>query len=777
MKLAKYQWDLPEVEDLNTKIDQLKKAGVTYSPAFLRLCLARGLKTDQAIQAACSSQPTLFHDPALLYDMDRAVERIHHAIGECEPILIYGDYDADGITSTLIVKEAIEALGGEVHYYLPDRFQDGYGPNLDRYREWIDQGIQLIITVDNGVAGHEAIAYAQDRGVDVIVTDHHEIQASLPAAYAIIHPRHPQGNYPFGELAGAGVALKLATALLDELPAEAIELAAIGTVADMVSVVDENRTIIQTGIRMLVQTSRIGLKQLLDQEQVTQEALSTDTIGFIIGPRLNELGRLGDASPGLEWLSSHDPSHAKDYLDQMNAANQKRQALVNQILKEVEDQVANQTERPNIIIASGENWHPGVLGIVASRIVDKYQRPTLLFHYDPQKGHYKGSGRSVPAVHLFDWLSSIQSLLLQFGGHSQAAGMTVSEANWPAFKDQLRQLADQAQERINQPPRLKVDLIVQAEEVTPTLFEEIQALGPFGMDNPKPILVLDQAYIQDKRLMGVDKQHVKLILQAGENPGLSAVAFAMADRMQEVQAETRLSIAGQVSLNQWQNKPQIQVLVKDFGYPQGQWVDYRGSQIHSDLYGRAQSLYVFDQANHLHQFKQAMGPGSEAVLYDQEIRLGPDLQDLIIMEPPGDRQQLKDLYLKQEWRRVYLGSYLAESKYLAGLPSRQDFKAFYQFLTGQPTFNLNQIPALSHHLQINASKIKLMIVVFFEAEFVKIEDGVVTKVTSPTNRKVDLFAMPAMAKYRLAMEAEAFFNYQTIDEIVTWMNEENSHEV
>ena len=162
MKLAKYQWDLPEVEDLNTKIDQLKKAGVTYSPAFLRLCLARGLKTDQAIQAACSSQPTLFHDPALLYDMDRAVERIHHAIGECESILIYGDYDADGITSTLIVKEAIEALGGEVHYYLPDRFQDGYGPNLDRYREWIDQGINLIITVDNGVAGHEAIAYAQD---------------------------------------------------------------------------------------------------------------------------------------------------------------------------------------------------------------------------------------------------------------------------------------------------------------------------------------------------------------------------------------------------------------------------------------------------------------------------------------------------------------------------------------------------------------------------------------------------------------------------------------
>ncbi|MGX7108230.1 single-stranded-DNA-specific exonuclease RecJ [Facklamia miroungae] len=770
--LSKYHWHFSKKISESQAYETLKEAGEDYSPAFLSICFNRGLHSIEAIKKATDQEPTLYHDPFKLYQMDKAVERIHRAIEKEEKILIYGDYDADGITSTLILKEALDTLGADSQVYLPNRFTDGYGPNVDRYQTFIDQGIQLIVTVDNGVAGHEAIQVAQDKGVDVIVTDHHELQATLPVAYAIIHPRHPKGDYPFGDLSGAGVAFKVATAILDEIPVEMLDLVAIGTVADMVSLLDENRTLVIGGIKQLKVTDRPGLQLLFKENLQSIDDLSAETIGFLIGPRLNAVGRLGDPRPGFDWLAALTKEEASNLLDFIESENRQRQELVSQIFEEVSDRINSSQDIPSIICQASTTWHPGVLGIVASRICDLYQRPCLLFFYDEEKHQYRGSARSKETFNLFENLSQIKQYLLHFGGHSQAAGMTIEEDSWEDFQKQLQLLAEKEQDSIKTKPSLNIDASLAVSDISLQLIEEIQSLGPFGMHNPKPVILFEDLTMTDKRLIGTNKQHVKLQFEANASKdSLAAIAFSMADNLQDCQVGNRLNVVGELSINEWKKQKECQLIVKDIAVDGVWWIDYRGKSQLEKLQKLSQVVYCFQDEKHAKSFSNGLDSNHQIMLYE-EIDQKLEYEDLVLMEPPKNLDQLRTLLKVQTWQKIYLVSIVVESRYLAGLPQREEFAKLYRFLLEKKQIQLKDFQDISNYLVIPLIKIKTMIVVFFEAGFVTIKDGLVIMNMIEQANKHDLMQLPAMQKYQQAMEAERVLNFQTIDQVKSWINEE-----
>lgn len=770
MNLSKYHWNIVATSlEVDEQVAQLQEAGMTYSPAFLRLCVKRGLKTPADIQEATNQQPQLFHDPFELYEMDKAVERLRNAIENQELIMIYGDYDADGITSTLILYEALETLGANVRYYLPNRLIDGYGPNLERYRALIEEGVQLILTCDNGVAGHEAIEYAMNQGVDVIVSDHHELQATLPQAYAIIHPKHPKGRYPFTELSGAGVALKIATALLEEVPVEAIELAAIGTVSDMVSLTNENRTIVLSGLKLLTDTHRVGLQLMFESEKVDTSNLSTDTIGFIIGPRLNAIGRLGDPMPALELLRTFDHEEACELLELVNSKNVERKAIVEQIMADVTERLNSLPNIPEIIIEADEKWAAGVLGIVASRLVERYQRPVLLFQYQAEQQWYKGSGRSTSSIHLFDWLLSQKNHMLYFGGHSQAAGMTVNQTEWETFIQGMYANAKRFIPQDKQAEAIDIELILSPEEVSETLISEVALLGPFGMDNAKPLALIKDAVLEDIRFIGTEKQHVKALISKEES-SLNLIGFSMAERFSSIQKGDCLSVVGELTLNEWQNHITPQIQLKDIGIEGTEWIDYRSSHIGTHFFQQENALYVFQNKQLAQHYENQLQTNCQTILYADKIPKQA-YSVLVIVEPPSQIKDLTQLIHALDWQKIILGAYTTESKYLVGEPTREEFALIYRWLHTQPPFEVRQrLSMISQQFNLPISKLKIIFHVFFEAGFVKIEDGVVTVQKVETGHNINLFELPAMRKYRSAMEAEAVLIYQSLKEIKAFFN-------
>lgn len=782
MNLAKYNWKLKESSsELQKKIQALQAAGLNYSPAFLRLCLNRGLESSEQIDQAINQTPQLYHDPFELYQMDRAVERLQLAIENEERILIYGDYDADGITSTLILYETLEMIGAHVEYYLPNRLTDGYGPNSDRYREFIEAGIQLILTCDNGVAGHDAIDLANELGVDVIVSDHHEIQETLPNAYAVIHPKHPQGNYPFGELSGAGVALKISHALLDEIAPEAVELAAIGTLCDMVSLTDENRTIVLGGLQLVADTHRLGLKMLLEDQKVDLSKVDVDTVGFVIGPRLNAIGRLGDPTPALELLKTFDEGEAARLVNLINDKNAHRQAIVKEIQKQVEDRIDQYAETPDIIVEADASWQAGVLGIVASRLKEKYNRPTLLFQHLEDKQVYKGSGRSINSVNIFAWLTQVKDTIAYYGGHSQAAGLTVDSSQWQNFKSAITSLASQNQSLLRQPEELLVDMVIKPSEATVKFIEEIALLGPFGMDNAKPVFEFSDVKVQEKRLIGADKTHVKLSIteEGNKTDALNCVAFSKASQFEGVEANSAISIVGTLALNEWRNLVNPQLMVIDMGVNQSQWLDYRSSKIDPQLLNVKEALYLFKHPKLAEYYKDILPTNSRIELYDNinssllaELEHDEAVEHLVIMEPPLNLEGLQVILKQKPWSQIYLGSFIQESKYTAGEPTREEFAVLYRWLSKQPALHLREnLSKMSELLKISITRLKLMIVVFFEAEFVTIKDGFVAFNAEHSKEAVDLFALPAFERYRQEMQVEAILNYQTLSDIKRYFEE------
>ena len=763
--LAKKDWQLPSQNYTDNQKAFLKEAGNQFSPAFLRLVVQRGIESLPDLKEFIQAQPQLFHDPHLLHEMDVAVERIQQAIIEQEAILVYGDYDADGITSTLILSEALESLGARVEVYLPDRFADGYGPNPERYQAFIDQGIQLIITCDNGVAGFDALALAKEAQVDVIVTDHHQIQDRLPEAYAIIHPCHPEGTYPFSDLSGAGVALKLASALLDEVPAEALELAMIGTIADMVSLTDENRTIVKSGLSLLKHSQRPGIIELLKRGQVELDDLDEETIGFIIGPRLNAMGRLANPRPAYDLLATHQAAEASLLADLLEKTNQQRQDIVNQIMTEIEAELEGQA-LPNIIIAADANWPAGVLGIAAGRLCQTYQRPVLLFQYFEDRQEYKGSGRSTAAIHLFNILKTQEPHLKYFGGHAQAAGMTVTETNWSVFKSGLEETMLAYQEQLAIPPSINIDLVLRVEELTVDFIQEMNLLGPFGMDNAKPLILLGDVELESVRFLGNDSQHLKLNFTNQDKSAVGqAIGFHKADQGEFLNEGQKISLVGQASINQFRNQSQAQIVIEDLGIRGQQWIDWRSSTVDENIFQFDQALYLFTSQTLLTKYQEHLLTDSRAILLNEQTLESQwqDLENLVIFQLPKRLEDLQRILENHSWRRIILASYHQGSKYLAGNLTYQSVKKFYLWQMSQEAYPIRtSLPMISTRLNIPVIQLKVLIMMFFEAGFVTIKDGWIQNIDPSQHEKIDIFSLPSYQTYLASLEAEALLNFQPL---------------
>lgn len=744
------------------KIKQLSEE-LDASELFIKVCLQKGLTSVKDIQHFITVDETWFHDPLLMYDMEKGITRIAEALENNEKITVYGDYDADGMTSTALLMEALDSLGANVDYFLPNRFIEGYGPNVTAFEKIIKEGTSLIITVDNGVAGHEAIEFAQNQNVDVIVTDHHEIPEELPNAYAIIHPKHPKGEYPFTDLSGVGVALKIATALMGELPVEMLDLAAIGTVADLVSLTDENRAIVYYGLQMLENTQREGLLQLLNVIGKDPREIDEETIGFQIAPRLNAVGRLGDASPCVELLVTHEIEDARQLAEYINKQNEERKTIVDEITADALEKVNQQDNNLEAIVLADENWHQGVLGIVASRIVEKTNKATLLFTIDSNTGIAKGSGRSVHSVNLYQALSSIRELFVQFGGHQMAAGMSAETEKLPLIRKELSEhlsLLD-AKEDYQQ-----IDAYVSIEELSIDSIKELDKLRPFGTDNTKPMIVCSDVNVLEKRKVGAEGDHLKLLVGQDGNQ-LDIISFQNGKVSDVLFEQQKISVAGYVEINEWNgfSKPQMQMI--DLDIPGFMAIDQRINQLTKDHFNYEMVDYIFYNRKTYDEVKNFIPASSKAVLLstEKEAKDYGATQEVVIVDCPLSIQQFKDTVSKNITFPIRCYFYKQTHYYLTGLPSRGDFAKVYKYFATHKNIDLkNEGHLLIQQLEMESEKVFLIVQVFLEAKFVIINNGVLNIINSP--EKIDIEKTKTFLEIKQQIEAEELFLYSSFKEII-----------
>nr|WP_228063761.1 MULTISPECIES: single-stranded-DNA-specific exonuclease RecJ [unclassified Streptococcus] len=700
----------------------------------------RGIQSEEALKKFLHPSLEDLHDPYLLHGMKEAVVRIRRAIEENELILVYGDYDADGMTSASIVKEALEELGAECLVYLPNRFTDGYGPNQSVYKYFIEQqGVSLIVAVDNGVAGHEAIDYAQSVGVDVIVTDHHSLPESLPNAYTIIHPEHPAGHYPFPHLAGCGVAFKLACALLEMVQLEWLDLVAIGTIADMVSLTGENRILVKYGLSMLKQTERLGLQELMSFAEISPENVTEETVGFQLAPRLNALGRLDDPNPAIELLTGFDEEQAQVIAQMINGKNTERKDIVQAIYDEAKMMIDK--EKPVQVLAK-EGWNPGVLGIVAGRLLEELQQPVIVLAID--EGRAKGSARSVASIDIFEALKDHQDLFLAFGGHAGAAGMTLEV-------DKLEDLAallstyilDNGLDQVSK-GELLLDEELDLEELTLNTLKSFESLAPYGMDHKKPVFYIKDFQVESARTMGQQNAHLKFRIKKGQ-ASFDVVAFGLGHLALEISQSKKLELAARLAVNQWNGQTTLQLMLVDL---------------------RVEGVQLYNLRS-----KKANFP-ADVLVIDAEKDL-PDVIDqqaIGIATIPDDVQVLKDLLQAHDFQAIYFKNDIAVPYYLDGYGSREQFTRLYKAVSQFKEFDVRyKLEELARYLKINAPLLIKMIQIFQELDFVTIIDGVMTVNKEAAKREISESTIYQQLKKQVA--EQELMALGTVQEIYDYLME------
>lgn len=757
MKKANFDWQIRSTSPIDSTFKE-EMVSQGYSETFAELLWNRNIHTTDDFSQLIKANIDDLHDPFLMHDMDKAVERIQNAIMEGQRILIYGDYDADGITSTSIMLETLEMIGADVHYVLPNRFIHGYGPNKELFAEKINEGIQLIITVDNGVAGNEAIDFANSQGADVIITDHHEMPPVLPDAYCIVHPRHPDGHYPFGELAGAGVAFKLATALLEEVPLEMLDLVTIGTVADLVSMTGENRNLVKLGLQAIKQTQRLGLLELLKISSVDLQKVDETSIGFSVGPRLNAIGRLGDPNPAVELMTTFDEEIAHQLAEKLNQINDERKQIVQDITSEA-TALVNPEDAVHLIAAEG--WNPGVLGIVAGNILKQTGHPTIILSID-ENGVAKGSGRSIEALDLFGMLNTMRSEFTHFGGHAAAIGLTMPAENIPVLRKMMNDYISAEQIDLSKGTSLLIDEVLPLSAINLKFVEELKQLAPFGTDNPAPHFLIEGNINLFKRI-GSDQQHVKFSVK-NEDSQIDAIGFGFGDESEEIQQpDTRF--VGDLEINEWNGQKKVQFRLVDFASDGLQVIDRRAKYTWDQNIEGDRILYLAFQTKSQKYFTKELQKA--VTLYDPTITWS-DYDQLVVLDCPDQKDLLKEIANEGSFTRIYLYLYSPDEAYLNGLPKRDQFAKLYQFFRKQPRVDIRfKLKVVSNYLRIPEKLLVFMIHVFSELKFVTIDDGVLQMVEAPQNRA---FEESEIYQKRIArIDSEEFLLMNDIQTIRNWL--------
>ena len=489
-----------------------------YGPLLARVLACRGIAQPQAAAALLEEEPPL-SDPFLLKDMDKAVARIQQAIEDGETIVIFGDYDVDGVSATAILYECLTNLGAQVRCKLPTREGGGYGLNRETLQKLADKGYKLIVTVDNGISAIEEADLAAELGIELVITDHHLPAQQLPKAVAVVDPKREDDTSPFKDLCGAGVAFKLCAALEGcEDPAELLEpfgeLAALGTIADVMPLVGENRTIVKEGLSTLQDTLRPGLQALLENAGYAGRPVTAETVSYGLAPRLNAAGRMDTAAVALKLLLCENEEQAAGIAARLSEINTSRQQAEQQIAAATLEKLSADPARvlDRVIVVSGEGWHPGVIGIVATRLMEKYGRPSIVI--STENGEGRGSGRAPTSFNLHAALCACAPLLLRFGGHSAAAGLTIEEEKIGAFRKAINDWAAK-EYPVPKPLPLKLDAVADIAELTVPTVQELSRLAPFGSGNPVPVFLLQNAAVDGIWPLGSEGRHCRIRLRQG----------------------------------------------------------------------------------------------------------------------------------------------------------------------------------------------------------------------------------------------------------------------
>lgn len=717
---SKYLWNIEEAaEDKASQLaEQLK-----ISLPLAKLLWKRKITTQGQFDKFFHPEKYESYDPFLFAEMDLAVARIKQAIERNEQILVYGDYDADGVTSIAVLMKTLRHLGADADFYIPNRFTEGYGPNIAAFDMAKNQGTDLIITVDNGIAALEVMAHAKEIGLDVIVTDHHEPREIMPEAVAVIHPKHPKSAYPFDELAGVGVAYKLSHALLGEEPKELLDLVAVGTVADLVSLTDENRLLVQLGLRQLRESANLGLAVLAKKASLKLEEATEETIGFGLAPRLNAVGRLGPADPAADLLLTEDPEEALFLAEEIDDANKERKQIVVDTTKLAMEAIEAKDTLGNVLVVYGEGWNTGILGIVASKLVGTYSRPAIVLGIDPVTGIAKGSGRSVDAFHLYQALDKHRDLMMAFGGHPMAAGLTLPAENLTELEAKLQEEASYLSEEDFR-PALKIEEKIKLADVSVAFIAQLEKLAPFGMDNPKPIFLLENMHLKGTKRIGADKTHLKTMLATEENDAtLDSIGFGVGDLVDKISPTAAVDVVGELSINEWNNVKKPQLRMMDIHISHWQLFDVRNkSKWARILQEQTESRVVvcFEE--------RTIGTLGEQnyILVNEKADFVADFQteELVFADMPTNIELIETIVRETKPERIFVHFDAAEGNQIPAIPDRVAFAELYSLIKKFQPFPIEKYtPRLMQKFGWNKDQIDFMSKVFFDLEFAKMDSG------------------------------------------------------
>jgi len=554
------KWEGFQIDE--TKIPEIVKKH-NINELLARILLNRNIDTDEKIEKFLYPKLTDLNDPYLFKDMENAITRIVEAIEKKEKITIYGDYDVDGITSITILKKFLDEIGALVDFYLPNRLSEGYGLNNNALDTIQKRGTKLLITVDCGISAYHEIEYAKSLGFDVIVTDHHECPEQLPEAIAVIDAKRPDNTYPFNSLAGVGVSFKVIQALCHklQLPEETylkyLDIVCLGTVADIVPLIEENRVIVKYGLERMKNTKNVGLKALI--ETSGYKTIESSAISFGLAPRINACGRMGQAELALQMLLTEETQEAMLIAEKLQEMNKERQEVEKVIMQDAMDMISkNSLDKENVIVVGNENWHHGVIGIVASKITETYYKPSILICFEGGEG--KGSGRSIDGFDLHEALSACGDKLLKYGGHEMAIGLTLKREEFESFKEAMIAFAkDKLPEDLM--PIVKYDAEISTKDISKSTIESLKLLEPYGEANNSPVFVYKNVKVDSIRTLSNDK-HLKLNIKEG-NFIFNAIAFNMGERKDSIRMGDKVDILHYLELNRYNGIESVQLNVKD----------------------------------------------------------------------------------------------------------------------------------------------------------------------------------------------------------------------
>lgn len=776
---SQYQWKIASPE---LKAVKLLSEKLNVSPLLASLLANRGYAVPESAAEFLEGDQDLsgLHDPFLMHGMKDAVRRIRAALADGERIWVYGDYDADGVSSTSLMIRLMTRLGADFGTYIPHRSKEGYGLHRHAIDEASSQGVKLIVTVDTGISAVDQIAYAAQLGIDVVVTDHHEPPAVLPQAAALINPKLAMCGYPYKGLAGVGVAFKLAHALLGEPPEEWMDLTAIGTVADLMPLTGENRLLVSRGIEAMRRNPSPGVEELLAVAGSKPDQLTSVGIAFAIAPRINASGRLDHANRAVDLLTTEERDRAEHLASVLDLLNKERQKNVEDIVNEavvmLEKKIADEGRTPDVIVLAGEGWNVGVVGIVASKILERYYRPTIILGIDTEKGTCKGSARSIPDFDIYEALLSVENTMDHFGGHPAAAGMSLANEKIKDFEAGLNVHAAKILKPEHLIPMIEAETECSLADIPIPVIEELDRMAPFGMSNPTPQLVFRGVKLQRVLTMGKTNTHLKLVVEQ-DGCVVEAVAFGKGALAEYLSEGDRLDLLAEPGINEWRGSRKPQLMVRDLALPAFQVFDRRSAAASAEdierFRKRAESVLAcrHDQIAAIVR-EETLKVSNKTLaqlpvwLYDkysgiQGTESGHTNADpakastLFVLDLPDTAVQFDRLLVEFPALENIVLMYPAGSSSAERLsePSRERIKTIYVELRQAAADALDEEQLISRLCRVSGCSprmIRMTLDVFEELQFVIRTEGTVTANPSPPKAALD-----SASAYVTLQEAEA----------------------